>query len=134
MNRYAMGILILATCSSCSVYQYNVLSSDMKGADNKPFVVTNDTLEIRYSFSDGSTHINIFNKSTKPLYLDWSRSAMIADGNSYPYWLDQSAVDLTTRISLIPSPWITRSGFRRHINPWNRSWSTKRTTLTSLRH
>lgn len=97
MNHYILGSLILAVCSSCSVYQYNVLESDIPGNADEPFTMENDTLRLRYSFPKGQATIEILNKSKNPLYIDWSRSAMIVDGKSSQYWTDQSTVELTTR-------------------------------------
>jgi hypothetical protein len=81
MNRFVPAIFILAVCSSCSIYQYNTLSSDI----GEPFIFENDTVRVRYSFGDGNVNLEIFNKAARPLYVDWSRSSLIIDGDPAPY-------------------------------------------------
>lgn len=92
MNRYALGILILMVCSSCAVYRYDVLDSNMPGTPKAPFTLEDDTLRLSYSFPNGLLTLNIFNKSEDPLYVDWSRSAKIADGVSASYDVTESPV------------------------------------------
>lgn len=96
MSRLATAILVLTVCSSCTVYQYNTLRSDIRGKEKEPFTFENDTLQIRYSFHQGNANIEIFNNSPIPLYIDWSRSSLIMNGDARPYWTNTSTVDLTT--------------------------------------
>jgi len=96
MSRYLSFIPILLLCSSCSIYQYNVLSATTPGKEDEPFTFENDTLRVSYYFDDGHSKIEIFNKSTKPLYVDWSRSALIVNGESRSYWNGESVVNLQT--------------------------------------
>lgn len=94
MTRFAFGIIMLCMCASCSVYRYDVLSSDISGKEDEPFTLENDTLRVRYSFHDGQGNIEIFNKLTTPLYVDWSRSSLIVDSTSRAYFIDETRVNL----------------------------------------
>lgn len=96
MKYLPLTILILVTFSSCSFYQYSQLSSNIKGTTKEPFTVENDTLLLRYFFNHGVEEIEIYNKHGKALYVDWSRSSLILDGNSYPYWTDRSIITTTS--------------------------------------
>jgi len=96
MSRYIGFIPILLLCSSCSIYQYNVLSSTTPGKQDEPFTFENDSVRVSYYFDDGRSKIEIFNKSSKPLYIDWSRSALIVNGESTSYWNGESVVNLQT--------------------------------------
>ncbi|HZY80529.1 MAG TPA: hypothetical protein VFE50_13470 [Cyclobacteriaceae bacterium] len=88
MDRFLPAILILAVCSSCQIYQTNLLKSDISGTDKEPFTFENDTLRVSYSFNDRSARIKIFNKSDNPLYIDWTRSSVIKGGAAEPYWTE----------------------------------------------
>lgn len=112
MNRFFFGILILTACSSCQVYQYNILNSSFAGTHDEPFTFENDTLRIIYSFDNGQCDIEIYNKLKTGLYVDWSRSAVIINGESRSYWAIKSPdfqatystglISFTTPISFIP--------------------------------
>lgn len=101
MKVHALGILILVTCSSCAVYQQNLLRSNINGDAKDPFRLENDTLMLRYSFHDGICTIDIYNKSYVPLYIDWSRCVRIVDGYAHAYWNEQINWD-TKPVSFIP--------------------------------
>lgn len=92
MNRYALGIIILTICSSCSLYRYDILDSNIRSKPNAPFTFEDDTLKLSYSFPNGNANVEIFNKSDFPLYVDWSRSARIADGVSSSYDVADSPI------------------------------------------
>lgn len=87
MTRYLTGIFVLALCSSCTVYQTNILQSNIQGKDREPFTFENDSIRISYAFPKGQANLQVFNKSaTRPLYLDWSKSALIVGANSNFFW------------------------------------------------
>jgi hypothetical protein len=92
MNRYALGIILLSACSSCVVYRYDVLDSNIAGKADHPFTFEDDTLRLNYSFPNGVATVQIFNKSVDPLYVDWSRSSRITDGISTSYDVDESPI------------------------------------------
>lgn len=75
----ALVVLLLAACSS---YQYITVNPLQATKDNgKNIVWENDTLRLTYRFTnDGKLDITTVNKTTKPLYIDWKKSAIIANG------------------------------------------------------
>ena len=80
----AMGLL-----SACSTYQMNTVSSTNTSLDEKAggFKFENDSLKITYAFAgqDMPIHVTIYNKLNEPVYVDWKRSALISDNQSYSY-------------------------------------------------
>jgi hypothetical protein len=52
--------------------------------DKKQFVMENDTMRLTYDFNGkgGPMSVNIYNKSTQPLYVNWKKSALIRDEHS----------------------------------------------------
>jgi hypothetical protein len=81
-------LALLVFFSSCT-YQYFTLSADALSKNaNNDFVVENDTLKLTYRFSGdhGPVQITIFNKTEKPLEIDWRKSALIMNGKSYGYY------------------------------------------------
>lgn len=87
--------LILLSCfslfllSSCQTYQYLTIDSkSVKRDSSQQFVVENDTLLLQYNFSgyNGPIKLTVHNKSDKPIYIDWKKSAMIVQGKAYSYY------------------------------------------------
>lgn len=80
----AIGLL-----SACSTYQMNTVRSTNTLLDEKGggFKFENDSLRITYTFTgqDMPIHVVIYNKLNEPVYVDWKRSALIADNQSYSY-------------------------------------------------
>lgn len=68
---------------------------DTKGTnvkvENEFYVFENDTLKITYSFwsEKGLMTFAIFNKSNKPLYIDWKKSSYIDNSVKLNYWIDE---------------------------------------------
>jgi hypothetical protein len=94
--------LIVAACaflfSNCTQYKYIRLASEMETTPNKAFIFENDTVRIQYRF-DGfycPVKIEIFNKLTSPLYVDWAKSSVIINGSSRSLWKDESGIELVT--------------------------------------
>lgn len=88
MNRILSFIVILFACSSCQVYHYNILRSSTSGLADEPFTFEKDSIAVSYSFDGGLIDLTIHNKSSKPLFVDWSKSAIIDNGISNSFWLD----------------------------------------------
>jgi len=78
-------ISILILFSSCTTYQYASLSSDLPQPTPRGFSYENDTIQMIFSFSgDGCPlFLNIYNKLNTPLIIDWNKSAIIINGNSF---------------------------------------------------
>lgn len=69
------AVLFSVLLTSCSKYQINMLSSTnaVKDEQTGVFNVENDSVKISYSFygKNAPVSIQVFNKSDKPLYIDW---------------------------------------------------------------
>lgn len=72
-------------CCSCSTtYYYSTISSNdghVFKTNNGDFVTETDSLYIIYSFfgEDAPINIGVHNKSSQPIFVDWSQSAIIID-------------------------------------------------------
>jgi hypothetical protein len=85
-------IFTIVLLTSCSKYQYYTLASDNAPKDQKQqFLVENDTCKISYNFSGakGPISISIYNKTNKPLQIDWKRSALIVGDSSISFFEPQ---------------------------------------------
>src|SRR5882757_6537385 len=72
--------LIVLSFSSCVSYQYVTLGSpEVSKNDKKTFSWENDTLRLDYDYSGrgGPFWISVYNKTDKPLYINWKKSAII---------------------------------------------------------
>ncbi len=89
MRNFTCLLLVLLFFSSCSVYQYTTISgTDISQNEQKEFVSENDSLKIVYNFNGYNCPVNItvYNKSAKPLYIDWKKSAVISNGQAASYY------------------------------------------------
>lgn len=85
MRYILLSTLILLAFSNCSTYQYLTLdSSQLSKNDKKQFVWENDTLRLIYDFNGpgGPMAVQIYNKTSQPLYVNWKKSAIIRDQHS----------------------------------------------------
>lgn len=91
MKSFLFILSILIGLSSCSsTYYYSTLNTNDEGIgrDNVgAFFFDTDTIQITYSFrgKDGPIQIGIHNKLDKPMYVDWSRSAIIINNVATSY-------------------------------------------------
>jgi hypothetical protein len=84
---------------SCTQYQYIILNSNIYHQDQQSFVWENDTVSIRYVFSgyNGPLTVQVYNKTSQPLYVDWKKSAIVyGDGSRLTLWNDQVNVSSYT--------------------------------------
>jgi hypothetical protein len=82
-------VLIIAGLSSCTRYQYITVDSTRLTKNNKhQFVLENDTVRLTYDFNGGAgpVSVNVFNKTTQPLYVNWKKSALIRNERSLSYF------------------------------------------------
>lgn len=88
--RYLIPLVLVAAClASCSQYQYLTLnSSQLTKNDKHQFVFENDTVRLIYDFNGegGPISINIFNKSSQPLYINWKKSAIIRNEHTLSFY------------------------------------------------
>ncbi|MDO6429185.1 hypothetical protein Q4E93_01210 [Flavitalea sp. BT771] len=79
-------ILILLSFSSCVSYQYLTLNSpEMPKNGKKDFSWENDTMRLTYNFhgEGGPVTMTVFNKTDKPLFVNWKKSALIRGGEAF---------------------------------------------------
>lgn len=90
--------LIFFLLSGCSRYQYIAVTGDAHQNKAKNFVVENDTAKIVYSFQGFNfpVTVEVYNKLNKPLYVDWTKSALIIDGQTLSYWQNKAQLSGTT--------------------------------------
>jgi hypothetical protein len=96
MKRFFFTLVLISILSSCQQYQYITLESDIFHNELQNFAWENDTLKIQYSFSGQNCplKIQIENKLKQPIFIDWSKSAVIyEDGSSFPLWDNNSYVN-----------------------------------------
>ena len=102
-----MKLFLPATCvllgiislSSCQSYQY--LSIDSKSIQkdaSDQFVMENDTMLLQYNFNgyNGPVKVTVYNKTSKPLYIDWKKSAIIIEDRAYSYYSPNQQLSGTT--------------------------------------
>ena len=97
-----VAALMINLCA-CTTYQYvSVDSSQLQKDKENLLSVENDTMRISYSFSGagGNVTITVFNKTNQPLYLDWTRSAIVRNDQSFtPRRRDVELIPPQTNIS-----------------------------------
>ncbi|MBX2968832.1 MAG: hypothetical protein KF803_05650 [Cyclobacteriaceae bacterium] len=91
-----VSLTILVILAGCTKHQFisiqtSALPEDRYGA----FFHENDSLKITYKFwgHGGSVQVEILNKLEKPVFIDWSNSAIISNGRSLSMWKNQSRLD-----------------------------------------
>ena len=84
MRHFILYTAMLLIVSSCSTYQYlTVDSPQLTKNEGKQLTFENDTLRLTYIFAgkDGP-FVNIYNKTSQPLYVNWKKSAYIRNDQS----------------------------------------------------
>jgi hypothetical protein len=74
--------------TGCTTYQYmTVRGENITHNDRREFVMENDSIRLKYNFSgmDAPINVEVQNKLDKPLYIDWSRSALIINDKAISY-------------------------------------------------
>lgn len=99
LSLIALAVVILSSCNQ--FIQLIETESVGKDAVSKEGVCENADLRINYDMwsEDGITYFSIYNKSDKPMYIDWKRSVFIYNDWKYDYWVEKS----TTESYLVPS-------------------------------
>lgn len=92
MKRLNLLLLLICICfCSCSAPSYiSTIKSATLGVEQTEigeFVIDNDSLQIIYNFNgiNAPIHVEIYNKLSKPLYVDWNRSAIVINGTATNY-------------------------------------------------
>jgi hypothetical protein len=105
MRCLILSLLIVLVFGSCSSYEYLTLSSpQIPKNDKKEFSWENDTMKLVYNFhgEGGPMSVTIYNKTEKPLFVNWKKSALIRDGHSTS--LFNSSVQVTGELSTTAIP------------------------------
>ncbi|MBN9386091.1 MAG: hypothetical protein J0H74_35365 [Chitinophagaceae bacterium] len=88
MRRPSITLILLGllSFSSCTTYQYITLGSPEVAQDaSKSLTWENDTMRLTYNFhgEGGPISITLANKMDKPLFVNWTKSALIRDGQAF---------------------------------------------------
>jgi len=103
------AILFLSSCNQF----IQLIETESVGKDvvTKEGVCQNEDLRISYDMwsEDGITYFSIYNKTDKPMYIDWKRSVFIFNDWKYDYWVEKS----TTESYVVPSGYGNNVTFER---------------------
>lgn len=92
--------LILSGCTKYNIQIFDTLpkegQSDIK-LENDYYEYESDTLKILYEFwtTRGVMAFSIFNKTDKPIYIDWKKSSFIYNSKKLNYWNDEQTTEST---------------------------------------
>ena len=127
--------LLLFLLSSCKteityvqLYETEATNSIEK---NNSYIYENDTLKIVYLFwaDKGQLRFSIYNKTTKPLYIDWFKSALITNSSAKDYFKDKQ------RFGFIPpKSYISNSANNPLAYSHYTKWGTDYTQKTEARN
>ena len=103
LNLRSLLISIFLLCLSHFSHSQNdaqlvTLDCDHLELIGDEFVYENDTLKITYDFysDNGTMKFTIYNKTDKPLYFDWKKSAYIINERKFAYWADEAEINART--------------------------------------
>ncbi len=80
MRQFIPLTSIVFLFTGCTTYQYMTVSGkNIRQNERQEFVVENDSIRVKYNFSgeDAPVNVEVTNKLDRPVYVDWSRSALI---------------------------------------------------------
>jgi hypothetical protein len=85
---FVVPMLLIIACSPS--YQVLETKSDKVSWEEDAFIYEDEMMLISYDFwgENGNMVFTVFNKTDKPLYLDWSKSSLIKGSKSFKYWKD----------------------------------------------
>jgi len=98
ITKVFVGFAAILTLTGCSVYQHVNLKSNLQQNDKLGYLTENDSIAVKYSFNgqNGPIHIEFSNKSDKPFYIDWRKSALISNGQSISLWKDEARISASS--------------------------------------
>src|ERR1700755_984530 len=87
MRPLLLFILLTSLISSCIQYQYVTIDGSGDRTDAQEFFEENDSVRIQYNFNGPDAPVNVIidNKTDAPIYIDWSRSALIINDKAISY-------------------------------------------------
>ncbi|MBK9147213.1 MAG: hypothetical protein IPM12_05240 [Flavobacteriales bacterium] len=82
-------VLFTASCARQGIQVFYTANDQLELKDDQ-WLHENDSVAVLYNFygSGGSMSFVIFNKSNKPLFINWKNSALILNGQKMQYWSD----------------------------------------------
>jgi hypothetical protein len=88
---YLVLLFGLLSLNSCMKYQYASFGGQLLNEEND-LVYENDSLKISYHFFGDNIPVEVvvFNKLSQPLYVDWSKSALIIKDQRFAYFNDNA--------------------------------------------
>jgi hypothetical protein len=92
MKKFLLAVAICLLLFGCKSYVQVFNTKSLIKIDNEgSYVYENDSLKITYSFwqEKGIMSFTIYNKSNKPLYIDWKKSSFINNSVKLNYWIDE---------------------------------------------
>jgi hypothetical protein len=94
MKKITIVLALFALLTSCSKQFIQIFDAGSTNAQAKDgsFVFENDTVKITYSFwaNKGLVTFSVYNKLSKPIYIDWKSSSFIYNDHKLNYWIDEN--------------------------------------------
>ncbi|MGM0582659.1 MAG: hypothetical protein ACQETL_18425 [Bacteroidota bacterium] len=61
------------------------------------YISENSNVEINYNYwtNHGLMSFRLFNKSDKPIYIDWKKSSFVKNDNKYDYWINEEVSEVS---------------------------------------
>ena len=89
---------LLTSCGTTFKY-INVENSQLVRNENHEFIHESDSVKVTFNFTGHAIPLGlkIENKVQTPLYVDWSRSALIVDGKRHPFYKNEGVINLRGR-------------------------------------
>ena len=93
-----LSLMAVLFFSGCRQYQYISLEDHSNQPAPTSFVSENDTVKVTYNFTgyDCPVTITVYNKLKTPIYIDWSQSSVIVNGNRIALWSDNAVINGST--------------------------------------
>jgi hypothetical protein len=90
-----LGAACVLSITSCTTYYVSKISStnSVKNEQTGEFTVENDSIKVTYSFASlqAPVKVTVRNKLKIPLYVDWSKSALIFNEEATSYVPEKTA-------------------------------------------
>lgn len=105
-----VGTIAMLSTSCTSTYFYSTLETinyDVGKVENGDFLYENDSLWIAHCFKgeDAPIQITVFNKTNIPLYVDWSKSALILNSVAHSYAGEQTQFSTSSESTTFHNPY-----------------------------
>jgi hypothetical protein len=87
-----LGMILLASCSG----QIRLTETESIGKDAvKNSVCENDDIKVTYDMwgENGIMYFSLYNKTDKPIYIDWKRSVFIYNDWKNNYWVEKTTTE-----------------------------------------